>query len=466
MIRNEHFGETSAPEKIHALERWALTDPTAYAELVHLADNAGVPLAMLAPGESHLTALQQYRAGLVQEGARHYEAAADNYESARRLSDDASVVLHAQRRVSARLDDLSEYAETTEAIAGRSDSTELRASLYTHLGMSFEFLHGRPDAAVAHYDKAVGAHLSAIGGPPVHEIPALMDLVRVLENTLEPAALDSALADLINDCAEPGQIAQLYDRRAELALRTTRDTDKAVRYYEQVVHYDPENLHAHRVLQDVYRRRRDWPRLMESIEGELKEANGARRLQLLHELAEIHLQLGAPANAEDAWRQALDQDPNWFPAHMGLGQMLDGQGRWRELAEQLSFQLSTLPPDSGQRTSLLGRLAEIYEFRLDLPDRAEAAYLELLARKEAAPDAIAGLERVYSQTGNWTALVEVLERFVEAAESVEARAALHIRIADLLHIHLSDLAGARNTMHLPCRLHPLSQELDGVSSGY
>ena len=47
---------------------------------------------------------------------------------------------------------------------------------------------------------------------------------------------------------------------------------------------------------------------------------------------------------------------------VGLGQLLDTQGRWRELTELISAEIAHAPDDPVARTALLGRLAEIYEF--------------------------------------------------------------------------------------------------------
>ena len=189
-------------------------------------------------------------------------------------------------------------------------------------------------------------------------------------------------------------------------------------------------------------RRKDETRLLSALESELATAQGFRRLRVLDEMAEVHLKLGSTSLAEEAWREALEDEPSWYPATMGLGQLLDRQGRWREFAEHIEDELAAIPPGSTSRIGLLGRLAEIYEVMLDMPERAELVFQELVREKPGAPDAIAGLERIYDRLGQWEALAGLLRRHLDHLKEPPARAQCLIKLGDVFHNRLGDIEEA------------------------
>lgn len=97
------------------------------------------------------------------------------------------------------------------------------------------------------------------------------------------------------------------------------------------------------------------------------EAGGIGGRGLLERIGRVHLQARQWAEAEQAFRKALDADPDFALAHNGLGVALGGQGRHEEGIEHLlrSIGLLYYQPDAhynlGLSLSAVGRYLQAAE---------------------------------------------------------------------------------------------------------
>ena len=156
--------------------------------------------------------------------------------------------------------------------------------------------------------------------------------------------MDGVLSELMASAKSSQLKARLIDRRAELALIDESSLDQPQECM-RVLSNSSVIMGLLTELASSIEAEEELSQLLIALQRELETATGARRLELLGEIAETHLRLGAPKGAEDAWRACIDHDPRHYPALVGLGQLLDTQGRWRELTELISAEIAHAPDD-------------------------------------------------------------------------------------------------------------------------
>jgi tetratricopeptide (TPR) repeat protein len=78
---------------------------------------------------------------------------------------------------------------------------------------------------------------------------------------------------------------------------------------------------------------------------------GLRGYKARHNLAMVYREQGKPADAEDQWRAAVREQPDFVPAWLGLGETFLEQGRWTDLAQ--AAQRLAADPHSGVDAAVL-----------------------------------------------------------------------------------------------------------------
>ncbi|MCA9541354.1 MAG: hypothetical protein KC620_20780, partial [Myxococcales bacterium] len=384
-----------------------------------------------------------YRLGLALEAGRGDRGGAREiwHAAAVEPGPDRVAALAGLRRAAWRDEATEDYLDAIEGLAALADA-ELRAALFTHLGDVLSMRADEPEAARRRYGDAIEAALVAAEEAPLALPAAVEERLRLLAAENAWGAIESELRRLLDHGLPAHDEATVAARLAELCETRLDRPDEALNLYQRVLRLDPDDRVAHRAVQRMLAARADWPELVTTLEAERDRAEPSRRLAVLGRLAAVHEACGEPDLVEACWREALDLDPSWLPALRGLGRLLYQHGRWRELAELVRHELRTLPADDVRRIGLLGRLAELYEFRLDLLDEAIECFEAIRSARPEAPDALAGLERLYAATEQWSALADVLNGRADAADEPEDRAAILLRLADVRLDHLDDVEGA------------------------
>ena len=382
------------------------------------------------------TASSLYRIGQAYEvGLGEMDAASTAYREALDVRQGYVPALLGLRRCAWRLGEYEAYADALRRQAAVSEGHQ-RVVLLNHLGDVLECLCGAPDAAAKVFGEALYAWEHAPHSGPRDLPTSLFERARLLRRAQEWGVLESELKDFLSGAVTKEARGQASDWLAELSELHLGKVADAVAYYRIAAESTPENLRAHRALQALLRERREQGELGEAIANELKTAAAYRKLQLLGDRADVEAALGNPKRVEDAWREALEIDPRWLPALRGLGRLFFQHGRWAELVDLLRHELTTREPDDPTRAALLGRVAELCEFRLAMPEEAAQAYLAILELHPTAPDALVGLERLYGEGGRWAELAGVLTRRAESISDPGDRALILLELADLHADHL------------------------------
>jgi tetratricopeptide (TPR) repeat protein len=112
------------------------------------------------------------------------------------------------------------------------------------------------------------------------------------------------------------------------------------------------------------------------------------------------------------YRRAVALDPTYVPALQAMGKLCQRRGEWAELVAISSSEAEVIQ-DAEARASRLCGLAELCETQL--ADRAQAIdfHRRALAGLSNYLPAVHALERLYTEEGDWAALVDLLESQLE-----------------------------------------------------
>ena len=150
-------------------------------------------------------------------------------------------------------------------------------------------------------------------------------------------------------------------------------------------------------------------------------------------------QLRLPSAAQDAYAQALSQDPHSLPAIRGLRSTAERLGDWDALTSALESERGLpedLAPDGrAERGALSRRLGDVAVRYLQDEARAREAYLDALDADPNDVVALRSLQPLYERGEEYARAAELYEREARAASSEEEsraawRAAARMRLRD------------------------------------
>ncbi|RLB47206.1 MAG: hypothetical protein DRH23_11130, partial [Deltaproteobacteria bacterium] len=316
-----------------------------------------------------------------------------------------------------------EWPKVTQILEARLDGEDdpsQRLELLRHLGDVQESHLEDLDGALETYGRLFGEDLR---DPQSQE--TLTRLARSLGRWDRLAAIfDKTLRAVEVDDADTAVLAlttaKLYDARLE-------DLDRAGYFYQRALTYDPSNKEAGSALASVYARSLRWEALLElDRERESFAGTDEERVAVLHEIAGIEVdQLDMPAAGIVTYGRVLEIDPGNAEAVSRLDQLLEGAERWDELGAHIEFQIDNAR-DKRIVLALRQRLGSLTETKLQNPAQAldifedvladqhnhgEAlqAVSRLVADDDHGPRAVQILEPIHRDSGDWQALVGVLD---------------------------------------------------------
>ncbi len=180
-------------------------------------------------------------------------------------------------------------------------------------------------------------------GRPAQALPLLR---RSLERSDPSASIIRKLYALMVQCHR--QLGQ--DEEALVACRAGRalyPEDAELLFQEGVIR---------RARRDLTGAEACFRRLLQRREGDhfASVDAGLRGYKARHNLAAILQEQGRVADAEALWRAALEEQPGFVPAWLGLGELLLAQSRWEEL-DQVNRQLRAIPQGAIEAEVLCAR---------------------------------------------------------------------------------------------------------------
>ncbi|HET9619917.1 MAG TPA: tetratricopeptide repeat protein, partial [Kofleriaceae bacterium] len=274
---------------------------------------------------------------------------------------------------------------------------------------------------------------------------ALEALGRIYESTEQWAELIDITRKQIKVTTDRTTRALLYFRCGSvIEAKFGREAD-AIRYYDAAIRTSPSCLPAVHGLRDLYRRRAEWPRVIESLELEVKLWNDDKeRAGVFAQIGKIYDEhLGDPERAMHYYESALTVDPDCLPANQAVFEHLFATAQWdkaQPLATALA-QKAMRDGDPSTRSDFYRKRGVVAQHAGDPRAAAESfvVALEIKPANSEALDDLGALARERPDVWEFDATYKELEKVYKKrddagpllARVLVGRAAIHERDGDL-----------------------------------
>ncbi|MDO9019269.1 MAG: hypothetical protein Q8S73_07535 [Deltaproteobacteria bacterium] len=354
------------------------------------------------------------------------------------------------------------------ALGEGGDDVEVRVALHRRASAVSE-------ERLRDLDRAIGHEVAALAVQPGN-LDAVSSLERLYQLTDRPKELTETLvrkAEILDDLDE--RKSYLW-RAAEIYETVLNDVDGAVRTYARIVEVDDSEVAALDALIRIFVTGQRWPELLAAYEKKAALISDAdEKKRLFFEVAAVYeSELHDNDRAIDAYNHVLELDPTDLLAIQKLDALYTAQGRWQDLLSVLERE-AELAADPDEVASYRFRVAKLHEGNLADVPRAVEIYREIvetipdhapsvgaltaILRGDRAPLAAAAvLEPVFSASGAYEPLVEVLEVEVRHTDDVPRKLELLQRIADVNESALDRPEAAFDAMARAVALDPRVEE--------
>jgi len=387
---------------------------------------------------------------LDQAWASHPEAGSDLLAEAAELAETAlgdpegaiqrwSALLHRQpgdlraltalERLLGKSQRWEQLLELQLAQAKQLAGSQERAALLRRAVTSVRELGGDPGQA-----EAVCRELLQVAPEDSGALEVLGELLEVRSRWEELAANLARRASLAREMKTR---AELLRRRAALLSRRLGQHDEALRDLEQVLDLFPEDRAALEQSREILGQLGRFDELLRIMESQAALVSSPEaRTGLLREMALLaEEQARLPEQAIGLWQRLLASRPGDQEALAALARLHEAREDWPSLVTVLQRQLDVLP-DAESRISLLARLGQVYQERLEDHERAQHAWQAVLDLDPEDGQAIARLQALFDARQDWVRLLEVLERRIRLEVDPAEAATLLQRRATILETSL------------------------------
>ncbi len=245
---------------------------------------------------------------------------------------------------------------------------------------------------------------------------ALEALGRIYESTEQWTDFIDVTRRQIRVTNDRGVKALLYFKCGSVMEAKFNKEEDAIRYYDAAIKTSFSCLPAVHGLRDLHRRHEDWPRVIQTLELEVKLwQEDKERAGVFAQIGRIYAdQLGQPERAMHYYESALAVDPECLPANKALFEQYFGNGDW-ERAQNLAQALAQKAMREGDPTAR----SEFYRKRGivawmtgDLRAGAESLIisLELKPTNMEALDALGELAKANGDAYDFEATYRELEK--------------------------------------------------------
>ncbi|MBS1119325.1 MAG: Tetratricopeptide 2 repeat protein [Deltaproteobacteria bacterium] len=323
----------------------------------------------------------------------------------------------------------AELADTLRAHAEVETNTHTKVDLLLGLGDLCE-------SQLASTAKAIEAYQAAADLDDTSDdaLAALERLYRRDERWANLAKVLDRRAEIYEESGDTGRAAALRRELATMRAEKLGDLEGAIARYEAAVSANGSDATALKALVDLYDKTGRTDDYINTMERLGQVAPEAEKLSTLRKLA-AELEDRDPARAALAYERLLAADPMADDAYRGLERVLEIQENWPELVALQRRHLAAAKTPA-QRVELNLSSARIHDKRLDDPNKAIEALLNVLAIEDQHREALANLPALYLRTKTYDRAVDILVR--HAAIELDG-AWLYAEAGRIAAEHLNDL---------------------------
>ncbi len=277
---------------------------------------------------------------------------------------------------------------------------------------------------------------------------ALEALGRIYESTERWTDFIEVTRRQIRVTSDRNVKALLYFKCGSVMEAKFGKEEDAIRYYDAAIKTSPSCLPAVHGLRDLYRRREDWPRVIQTLELEVKLWQDKKeRAGVSAQIGRIYAQnLKEPQMALHYYESALAIDPDCLPANQALFEhyfTIEEWTRAKPLAQAL-VQKAMREGDPGTRSEFYRRYGVVNYKTGDPRTGADSLVtaLEIQPHNRNALDALGELARAHPDTYGYADTYRELEKIYRKQDNAEPLMA-RVRIAQaVMREREGDLDGA------------------------
>ncbi|HXK16501.1 MAG TPA: hypothetical protein VNG33_01755, partial [Polyangiaceae bacterium] len=247
------------------------------------------------------------------------------------------------------------------------------------------------------------------------------------------------LAEITPDVEEK---KELYRAAARRWLDQFSNAQNATEAYAALLKVAPDDREARERLEELYRKRRAWAPLYELYAADLKQAEGAKQLPLLREMAALAAErLNRPADAIGLYQKTLEIDPSRTDVLDALEKLSERNRDFATLAGALERRVE-LEADPAGKLAALQKLGTVYADHIQDAGKAVRTWRRVLELSPGHSRALRvlreaylgsgdfdALEELYGSQNDWDGLSEVLSTAADRTKDNLAKIALSYRAA-------------------------------------
>jgi golgin subfamily B member 1 len=221
------------------------------------------------------------------------------------------------------------------------------------------------------------------------------------------------------------------------------DGGAAADVYERILGLDPGNLAASTELEQLYRQRKSWMKLIELLLSRTEFVSETKdRIDLLCQIAETYeQQLGDREAAFLSLQAAFREDYSNDHVAKELERLATVASKWNELLSEYTQLVQTIP-DARQAADLWVKIARWYDSSVSRTDYGIASANQALQLDPTHIDALVALQDFYRKLAQWRELVQVLSRHAEVEQDPPKRVEILLALAETYETQLGDAAQA------------------------
>ncbi|MBL0217523.1 MAG: tetratricopeptide repeat protein [Myxococcales bacterium] len=336
---------------------------------------------------------------------------------------------------------LERYYEDAQDKSGLIDILKMRLSQTTGKAESVELLKRIArvsEEGARDVDTATEHYLKILEIQPENR-DALDALGRIYESTEQWAEFIEVTRKLIKVTNDRNTKALLYFRCGSVMEAKFGREQDAIRYYDAAIKTSSACLPAVHGLRDLYRRREEWPRVIETLELEVKLwQDDKERAGVFAQIGRIFdKQLGDAEKAMHFYESALSVDPDCLPANQALFEHFFDAGEW-EKAQPLATALAQKAMRDGDpstRSDFYRRRGVVARMTGDPRAAAESfiVALELKPTNAEALDELGALARERPEAWEFDLTYRELDKLYRRRDDAHALLArVHIGRASII----------------------------------
>ena len=243
--------------------------------------------------------------------------------------------------------------------------------------------------------------------------------------------------------ASPNDRVDVLMQAASLWADKIGDGGSAAEVYERVLQIDPGHQLASVELEQLYRQRKSWVKLVDLLLARTEfSPDAATRIQLLVQVSETYeQQLDDRDSAFVTLQAAFREDYSNDHVAKELERLATAADKWNELIGEYTQVVQGIS-DPKQAADLWVKIARWYDSALRHVDYAIASAQQALQLDNAHIGALQALEDFFRKQKRWSDLVGALARHAECEQEAPPRVEILLQLADTYETQLGDATQA------------------------